>query len=131
MTLGAAAVLLAIALPLIWHKRAPRFTAWLLLFSGLGLATVVIGLVGGIGSWSLFGIAIATPLTAALIVMFYLEVIKKSKIHRVRTPVIAFALGVLLVGLGGNVGGAISHSVQNIGNRVGTNTTQLINHQGP
>jgi hypothetical protein len=130
MTLGAAAVLLAIAVPLLWHRKAPRLTAWLLLFSGLGLATVVIGLIGGIGSWSVLGIGVALPLTVALAVMFYLEVIKKSKLHRVRTPIVAFALGVLLVGLGGNVGGAISHTVQQIGNRVGQTTTTAVNSNG-
>jgi len=82
------------------------------------------------GGWTIAGIAIATPLTVGLIGLFWLEVIRKEKPHKVRTPLVGLALGVLLVGLGGNVGSVVSHTVQDIGNRTGTTVQNAINSNG-
>jgi O-antigen/teichoic acid export membrane protein len=124
-----AACLLAVAIPLMWAKKAPRLVPWLLLFGGVGLADVVLNLIGPI-TWTILGITVALPLTIALGVLFWLMVVKKHKPHRVRTPLVAFALGVMLLGLGGGIGHMISGLFTSISAKVSSQTGQLINSNG-
>lgn len=129
MPLGFALALLVIAGLMIWKRRAPRVVAWLLLFAGIGLSGLVISITGPV-AFSFGGASLATAIVIGLGYLFYEEVIKKNKPHKIRTAMVAFSLGVLLVGLGGSVGSRVSALFTGTANRAGQVGNSLINSNG-
>lgn len=121
------AALLVVGLLLaFFYRKAFRFACWCLFLAGVGLSSLVLGLTG-LPHWSVFGIAIGFPLLVALGIAFYHEVHKKNKTHPKRTPVVAFAFGVMLVTLGGSVGTTISSGIQHLEQRGGNTVGRLVN----
>jgi hypothetical protein len=124
-----AALLVIGGLLAFFYRRAARFACIALLLAGVGLSGIVLGITGAV-DWSVAGVAIAFPVTVGLALMFWFEVIRKHKTHHIRTPVISAALGVMLTTLGGSLGGAVSHGVQNLDQRGGVQVDQLVNNGG-
>lgn len=108
MTIAGALFLAAFAAALHWKRRVPRLVAWVLLFVGIGAASVVLGWIPAIRGISILGVGIMGLLAIFLIVVFFEEAVKKNGLHRVRTPIVALALGVTLSAMGGTIGGALS-----------------------
>jgi hypothetical protein len=122
-------VLTGLAALMIWKKHNTRAVPWFLLVGGLGMAGIVTSITGPL-DWGIAGVALAGPITIWLGYLFYSEVIRKAKPHRIRTNVVAFALGVMLIGLGGPIGGAIQHLTNGVGNGVGNRVANYLNSNG-
>jgi hypothetical protein len=129
MPLGFAAALLIFGVLAIWKRRMPRVVAWCLLFAGIGLSGVVIGITGPI-AWSIGGASLSFAIVVGLAYLFYEEAVKRNGIHKIRTNIVAFALGVMLVGLGGSIGAKVSGLFTGTAGRVGTTTSNLVNSNG-
>lgn len=127
MTLAGAVIVAAIAGTLHWKRRLPRVVCWLLLFVGVGAATVITGWLGGFTSVSIYGVGLFTIVALIAGITFWEEAVKRNGLHRVRTPVVALLLGVSLMGIGGTVGQNISHLVQTGGKNVDQAVTTSFN----
>lgn len=111
------------------YKKAFRFACVSLFLAGVGLSGIILSLIGGV-HWSILGVGIAFPLLVALAVMFWFEVIKKHKNHKVRSPIVALAFGVMLTTLGGSLGASVAGGVQHLDQRTGNTVDQLVNSNG-
>lgn len=126
MTIAGAVILAAIAATLHWKRRVPRLVNWLLLFVGVGAATVITNALGGFSGISFFGVGVFTLVAIVAGIAFWEEAVKKNGLHHIRTPIIALAFGVALMGVGGTVGSAINHAVQTGGQNVNKVVTDSI-----
>lgn len=126
MTIAGAVILAAIAGTLHWKRRVPRLVNWLLLFVGVGAATVITNALGGFSGISVFGVGVFTLVAVVAGIAFWEEAVKKNGLHHIRTPIVALAFGVALMGVGGTVGSTINHAVQTGGQNVNKVVTDSI-----
>ena len=126
MSIATAVILAAIAATLHWKHRVPRLVCWLLLFVGVGAANMITGSPGGLSNISVLGVGIFTVVALFTGITFWEEAVKRNGMHRVRTPLVAVALGVSLMGVGGTIGSALSNAIQTTGVQVDKAVTDSI-----
>lgn len=126
MTIAGAVILAAIAGALHWKHRVPRFVAWLLLFVGVGAATVITNALGGFSGISIYGVGAFTILAIVGGIVFWEEAVKRNGLHRVRTPIVALAFGVALMGVGGTLGLNLQNAIKTGGTNVNKVVTDSI-----
>lgn len=127
MTIAGAVILAAIAGTLHWKRRVPRFVNWLLFLVGVGAATVITQFLGGFSGISIYGVGLFTIVALVAGILFWEEAVKRNGLHRVRTPIVAIAFGVALMGIGGTVGSNLQNAVQTGGTNVNKVVTDSIN----
>ena len=127
MTIAGAVILAAIAGTLHWKHRVPRIVNWLLLFVGVGAATVITQFFGGFSGISIYGVGVFTLMAIIGGILFWEEAVKRNGLHRVRTPIVAIAFGVALMGVGGTVGQGLHDAVQTGGTNINKAVTDSIN----
>ena len=127
MTIAGAVLLAAIAGTLHWKRKAQRLVNWLLLFVGVGAAGVITQFLGGFSGVSIYGVGVFTVVAIVAGITFWEEAVKRNGIHRVRTPIIAIAFGVALMGVGGTFGHAVQNAVQTGGANVNRAVTTSLN----
>lgn len=127
MTLAGAVILAAIAWPLHYKNKAPRFVAWLVLFVGVGAAAFITGIAGGFSAISIAGVGVFAVAAIVTGIFFFEEAIKANGYHRARTPVVALVLGVALMNIGGSLGGNIRNAVETTGTNVNQAVVKSVN----
>lgn len=127
MTIAGAVILAAIAGTLHWKHRVPRFVAWLLVFVGVGAATVITSALGGFSGINIYGVGVFTIVAIVGGIVFWEEAVKRNGLHRVRTPIVAVAFGVALMGIGGTLGANLQNAVKTGGANVNRVVTDSIN----
>lgn len=127
MTIAVAVIFAAIAGALMYKQCAPRAVAWLLLCVGIGAAAEIMKYIGDFLKISFYGVAAITVIFFVAAVLFWQEVVKRNKMHKVRTPIVALLLGVSIISLGGTVGKAIHNGTQTGGNTIDKTVTTMFN----
>lgn len=114
---GAAVILLGIVAILAWKGvKGHKLLAWIALAAGLCGSYVVVGYLGSLATYSVYGVGVIALVIIFGTLIFWFEVIKSRKPHKTRTPAVAFALGVAL--MAGSSG--VQHIAQHATNTVTT-----------
>jgi cytochrome b subunit of formate dehydrogenase len=107
---GIGIVLLIITGVLIWKEHGEKARAWTALIGGAFASTAILGWLGGVAAMTVGGAAVVTVAAVVAPLVFWLEVVRKKKPHKWRTPIVGLVAGAALVATFGGVQHAVDHS---------------------
>jgi hypothetical protein len=119
---GAAVILIGVMAIMIWKGtgKHSKIVHWIALAAGLCGSYVVVGYLGSLATWSLYGVGGTALVVIFGGMVFWYEAIKGKGAHKFRTPAIAFTLGVALM--------AGSSGVQHIAQHATDTVTTVVDH---
>jgi len=117
---GAAVILAGILAIQLWKGVGKKSPHWIALFTGLAGSYIVVGWLGSLATYQVYGVGIIALVIIFGSFLFYLEVVKNKKPHKIRTPITAFVLGVALMAGNGGVQHVVQHAT--------TNGTNVVSH---
>lgn len=117
---GVAVILAGILAIMIWKGVGKKSVHWLALFTGLTGSYIVVGYLGSLATYKVYGTGVVTLVIIFGGLLFWLEVVKGKKPHKHRTPLTALALGVALMAGNGGVQHVVQHAT--------TNGTRVVSH---
>lgn len=122
---GAAVILTGILVIMLWKKAGKKAPAWIALAAGLCGSYIVVGYLGSLAAYTVYGVGVTALVVIFGGMIFWFEAVKGKKPHHVRTPVVAFALGVALMAGSSGVQHVVQHATTSVTDVVNQGTSQV------